>query len=106
MLLTCDEGLIFFWWGGDLFFGNLEHNWLRSNRRGKCSEMGLRGELFCVLWVVLGGGGARLPDGRSRFPQAKAHCRGVGGSGGCWSELSPYVHRHPGDQCNMERFSI
>lgn len=29
-----------------------------------------------------------------------------GGSRGCWSKLSPYVRRHPGDWCNMERFSV
>lgn len=117
LLLTFDGGLIFFMWDRDLVWGNLECSWLRSNRMGKCWEMGLRGELFCApffffeetvddcLMVAPAFAPSWLWQGWGSLPAAGER-RGVGGSGGCWSELGPYVRRHPGDWCNMERFSV
>lgn len=76
--------------------------------------MGLGEEHFCALGgffedLVHDGHScfcSKLAVARLMLLPAARERRGAGRSGGCSSELSPYVHRHPGDWCNMERFSV
>lgn len=97
----------------DLLFGNVERCWLRITGVAKCSKMGLQGGLisesfFFYFW----GASPWLPAGLCCFAvswlwgswgSAARECRG---SRGCWSELGPYVRRHPRDWCNMERLRL